>query len=289
MTQRDPDLDPRYGDTGGRELGIHPDLPEAEYHALDRLSSSMLRANLEGLQPGHIRHDGAEPETGSVDLDIGTAVHTAVLQPDQWDSRIVEALDLDRRSNANKATWAEFELANAGKILLKPDALETARSCAAALLAHPMVRFDLASGTPELTALWCEPVGPYLLPCKARADWYNETEGILLDLKTTRHRGLRAVEHEIIDRRYYAQLAWYRHGLRNSGKAVKHCCVAIVEKAPPYGVLHYELPEAALTAGWRAIERQLEMWAWCYAHEQWPLYSEENITWEPPAWMLAQA
>lgn len=88
----------------------------------DYLSVSALKAFMRS--PNHyIQYVNREQKTTKA-LAFGSAVHTAVLEPDEWDKRYAVAPKADRRTKAGKESWAAFEAANQGKEVIPIDDYE---------------------------------------------------------------------------------------------------------------------------------------------------------------------
>jgi hypothetical protein len=101
-------------------------MENADYHrhlaisksGLDVVAKSPLHYWARFLDPNRV-----VPEPTPA-MAIGSAVHTHVLELDQWDARYVTAPEgIDRRTKAGKAEWEAFTTAATGRIVLpKADA-----------------------------------------------------------------------------------------------------------------------------------------------------------------------
>ena len=93
-------------------------MDEATYRADERPSVTQL-AKLLQMPPLHARHEWEKPPTPA--MEFGTAVHTAILESDEFEYRYVAGPQVDRRTKAGKAAWAKCQAENEGKIVLSAE------------------------------------------------------------------------------------------------------------------------------------------------------------------------
>ena len=100
------------------ELQHHPGLTNKAYHSLKAISPSQIK--ILARSPLHyydkfLAEDREKPEPTPAMLR-GTALHTAVLEPELWDSTIaVPPHSFDRRTKAGRELAAEFEREKIGR------------------------------------------------------------------------------------------------------------------------------------------------------------------------------
>ena len=73
-------------------------------------------------------------------MQRGTALHTAVLEPETWADVVAVQPRLDRRTKAGKAAAAEFEQAAAGRVVLSADDAEEVALMADGVRCHPAAK-----------------------------------------------------------------------------------------------------------------------------------------------------
>jgi hypothetical protein len=159
----------------------------ADYHAhsavskshLDQVARSPLHYWARYLDPNRI-----VPEPTPA-MAIGSAVHTHVLELDQWDARYVSAPDgIDRRTKAGKAEWEAFTAAATGRTVLPKADADLVMRMAHSVFSHPAAAMLLAlPGKAETTHMWTDAATG--LQCKCRPDWLTDDGRLLVDLKTT--------------------------------------------------------------------------------------------------------
>ena len=264
------------------ELIHHPGLTNEAYHALKAVSPSQIKVL--GRSPLHyydqfLAEDREKREPTPAML-MGTALHTAVLEPELWDSTIaVPKQAFDRRSKVGKELAAEFERESAGKIVLSPDDADQVRRMADQVRKHPAAGFLLElPGRREASYTWKDPATG--LECKTRPDWHSEDRRIVVDVKTTRDASRAEFAKSIANLDYHVQAAWNQTAL----EAQQFLTIA-VESTRPFAVAVYPASGAMIAAGQRRIEAAMTLLAECWQTGIWPGYGDlvaEPI--ELPGW-----
>ena len=264
------------------ELIHHPGLSNEAYHALKAVSPSQIKVL--GRSPLHyfdqfLAEDREKKEPTPAML-LGTALHTAVLEPDLWDQTIaVPKHAFDRRTKAGKELAAAFEAESAGKIVLSHEDADQVRRMADAVRSHPAARFLLdLPGRREASYTWTDPATG--LECKTRPDWHSEDRRIVVDVKTTKDASRAEFCKSIANFDYHVQAAWNRAAL----DAEQFITIA-VESERPFAVAVYPASGALIAAGQRRIEAAMTLLAECWATGKWPGYGD--LVQEPidlPGW-----
>jgi hypothetical protein len=146
-------------------------------------------------------------------MAIGSAVHTHVLELDQWDARYVSAPDgIDRRTKAGKAEWEAFTTAATGRTVLPKADADLVMRMAHSVFTHPAAAMLLAlPGKAETTHMWTDAATG--LQCKCRPDWLTDDGRLLVDLKTTEDASPRGIQpqHRAVALPRPSQLVSRRH------------------------------------------------------------------------------
>jgi hypothetical protein len=253
------------------ELTRHPGLTNEAYHALKAVSPSQIKEL--NRSPLHYfdRHlaDDREKKESTPAMQLGTALHTAVLEPDLWDQTVaVPRQAFDRRTKAGKELAAEFEREAAGKIVLSPDDAETIQRMAAAVRSHPAAKFLLdIPGQREASYTWTDAATG--LECKTRPDWHSDDRRLVVDVKTTKDASRSEFARSIANFDYHVQAAWNLDAM----EAEKFLIIA-VENVRPYAVAVYPLSPALIAAGQRRVSAAMELLAECHRSGRWPGYGD---------------
>ena len=267
---------------------MQPPMNNADYHAhsavskshLDQVARSPLHYFARYLDPNRI-----VPEPTPA-MAIGSAVHTHVLELDQWDARYVSAPDgIDRRTKAGKAEWEAFTTAATGRTVLPKADADLVMRMAHSVFTHPAAAMLLAlPGKAETTHMWIDAATG--LQCKCRPDWLTDDGRLLVDLKTTEDASARGFAKSIAQWRYHVQASWYLDGIEQAtGTRPEHFLFLCVEKKAPYAVAVYAADAEMIAAGAHTAARDLDVLATCKAANAWPGYSDQIEPISLPPWM----
>jgi hypothetical protein len=219
-------------------------------------------------------------------MAIGSAVHTHVLELDQWDARYVSAPEgIDRRTKMGKAEWEVFTTASTGRTVLTKADAELVMRMGHAVYSHPAAAMLLGlPGKAETTHMWNDAATG--LQCKCRPDWLTDDGSLIIDLKTTEDASPRAFSRSISQWRYHAQAAWYLDGVEQAtGTRPEQFLFICVEKKAPYAVAVYAADADMIAVGAQTAARDLDVLATCKAANAWPGYSDQIEPISLPAWM----
>ena len=252
------------------------DLPFSEYLAIEAESNSSMKAFIKS--PLHYVYARSGSSESTPAQAFGTLTHTVLLEPMEARKRYAPAPDVDRRTKAGKAAWAEFEAENHGKIIITNDAWDTAHAIRDQLLTDPEFRRLIGTGgDTELTVIGTD--ADTGLAIKARADLFRD--GVVVDLKTAADASPHGFARAVAIYKYYMQCAHYMH-MFNADRFV----FIAVEKSPPYAHGIYTIDEASIEQG--RIERRRAMDGIAEHRERkvWPGYGVQELS--IPAWAFYQ-
>jgi hypothetical protein len=266
---------------------MQPAMNNTDYHAhaaiskshLDQVAKSPLHYWARYLDPNRV-----VPEPTPA-MAIGSAVHTHVLELDQWDARYVSAPDgIDRRTKAGKAEWEAFTAAATGRTVLPKADADLVMRMAQSVFSHPAAAMLLAlPGKAETTHMWTDAATG--LECKCRPDWLTDDGRLLVDLKTTEDAS-RGFAKSIAQWRYHVQASWYLDGIEQAtGTRPEQFLFLCVEKKAPYAVAVYAADAEMIAAGAQTAARDLNVLATCKAAGAWPGYSDQIEPISLPPWM----
>lgn len=265
---------------------IKENLTIEEYHSGQGVSKSDL--DLISRSPAHYVAAKSAPREPTPAMLMGSAFHTAVLEPDKFSELYCVAPEgIDRRTKVGKEAWAAFQLENAGKEILKPDVMEAIRGMEAAITGHPLAKPLVRGGTAEQSMYW-EPSIVEGVTSKCRPDFIKDLQDeryVIVDLKSTEDARPGAFERSAWNYRYYVQSAYYWDGCTDAlGRAPDAFIFIAVEKAPPYAVAVYEASIEMLNAGREEYFRNLRVYRDCLDSGNWPAYPVEITKLMPPRW-----
>ena len=274
------------------ELTLHPGMSNEDYHALDAVSPSRLK--LLARSPLHYfdRYLAVdrEPQKSTINMQLGTALHTAVLEPHLFDSTVMaapddapnrptekqlteptakpgtKAHDEWKRACDRRDYWQAFDLQSAGKLIFSQAEFDRVRAMAAAVRAHPAASFVLSmEGAREHSYTWREaPIN-----CKTRPDFHTLDRKFVVDVKSTADASRDPFSKSISNFDYHVQTAW------NLGALDAETFLTIaVENTRPYAVAVYPAAAELVEAGHRRIQAAMETLADCITSGKWPGYGD---------------
>jgi hypothetical protein len=286
----------------GMEPGVYEALTSAEYHLLPHCSNSRL--SLLKRSPAHLLADLASPRPTSDAMRLGTAIHSAVLEPGDFAQRFTIA---GRCEGTVKKTGEPCSNGGTHRVLgewrcgvhplpgardevevLSTADLAVCRGVSASIHAHPKVGKLLGGpGWNELTVVWDDAESG--VRCKARIDRLVEVAGgVLLDLKTTGDARTEAFERKVWEMGYHRQAALYADALAAHGVPTSHMVIVAAEKEAPFAVAGYRLDEVAADEGRTELRALLARYAECLERNEWPAYDTEIRPISLPRWAFTQ-
>lgn len=265
-------------------MKIVKDMDHREYRAAPGISASSIKRALRSLD--HMD----TPQPSSDAMNLGTALHMLMLEPDRFESTYVAA-DIDRRTKEGKALAAEIEAA--GKTPIKQAEFDAVQAMRDSILRSPAARgyFDGSSTlTTELSVFWDdEDVSPEItVACKLRADAVVKGAGMILDIKTTQDASAEGFARSVVNFGYHVQAAHYLSAGAASETYPRRFRFIAVETSAPWSVGVYELDAAAMEAGYALREKGIRRIVDGEAKDQWRGYAAglEPQTLALPAWAI---
>lgn len=257
--------------------GLHPDIPEADYHADPALSQSLLKALLDC--PARFRHQRDHGTPWRPAFDLGTATHTAILGTGTGHVTI-DAPDWRSKTAREARDAARAE----GKVALLTHEAATVEAMRAAVYANPTAAAILdRDGTSELSLRWNEDD----VPMRGRIDRLTTTTDgapVIVDIKTTASAAPGRFAKAIYDYGYHVQAAAYTSGYRTLTGDDPAFLIVAVEKAEPYITAVYELDVIAVERGEDDYRRALDLYRRCLAADDWPAYGDDVTILPSPRW-----
>lgn len=243
------------------------------YQQLDAISQSMIKdAHNEGWRYFYERHiAGTLPSKRSPAMELGTALHLALLEPERFERKVLVIPDDVLASNGARSggKWKEFQAANADRVLLKSDDFSSVAFAAEAARRHPAAGTLLkAQGACESVETWQLEIEGQQVSCKGIID--KVIPGLaIVDVKSTSVVQPRKFRAQAEDLLYDVQATFYREAWRaKTGEELPFVFVA-VEMEPPYRVRAYQVPDDWFISGWVIIRDILAQYVSRKAENNW--------------------
>ena len=251
--------------------GIYYDLSNRDYHRDDSISKSGL--DLTDKNPSQLIWSKNAPRDQEKEtaLNFGTAVHTMLLEPELFSEQFVIAPDLNLRTNAGKAEWAQFQKENTDRIIMTFDENRKLQIMRESVFAHPVARMILeADGYNEASIFWTDKETGER--CRVRPDRVIDLHGqpVIVDVKKV--AGIDRFEKHAEEFRYYVQDAMYCDGYENHFGVRPQfwfLCVSDTVGAGKYEVEVVQLPQDWKEIGNERYRANLETYSHCRRNDDW--------------------
>ena len=265
------------------------DQPPNLYHQSEGISKHDL--DLVNISPAHYKASKEFPKNEPTPaMQIGTLVHTAILEPHNFEASFTIAPDADKRTKDGKAAWeqAEREASLKGSILVKSSDLDMVRAMTDQVNLHRSAKEALNAGGLVEASLYA---GCPMTKVRRRGRPDLISRGnVIIDVKTCAKGagGKAEFAKAVANWRYDVQAAYYLDLARDCGQAKEGFVFIVVEKEPPYAVAVYQLDLESIEAGRRQYQKNLQMLSECIEFDEWPAYSSEVEVISLPKWKLNQ-
>lgn len=225
-------------------------MSEREYRAKPFISSSDIRNILEN--PYFFKNGIKKEETES--LLLGRAIHSLILEPENFNRDFLLKPKFDLRKNADKEAWAQFleDTKDCQKSFIDSQLYEKAKEVAAAFQNNPVSKI-LSGGIAE--ASFFGKIAE--VDCKCRPDYYNEAKSTIFDLKTASKKGGASPDEfikSVANFGYFIQ-AWFYKAITGA----KNFYFIVIETEAPFMVGVYSLDNVSLEFGEQQVKKAFEI------------------------------
>ncbi len=256
------------------------DMPNAAYHSYEGISNSGL--SMVARSPAHYRY--APARKGTRHMEVGTAFHTALLEPGRFakEYMIVRGIN-DRR----KSEYKEASKVYGGEGTLTDSEGAAVEVMVEAVRANPDAHAVLSEpGHAELSAFVEDPETGILMRC--RYDWITETARAL-DVKKTQDCRQKPFQRSIHQYRYHCQEAMYSHIFQLiTGEPLESYQFLAIEEQPPCANVLYTLDALAKAHGHKEYREALEAYADAVESGEWPGYGVTSDLISLPEYVLIE-
>ena len=283
--------------------GVYAGLPDSIYHSWDLISNSRL-SDVDGL-PEMCEWSRKYGKDRTDAMRLGTAFHTATLEPDRLADEFVEpepcsgvikssgktcgAMSAKPHGDEDAPTWL---CGRHNKGMGEPLEVETLPPSQRVSLGHMLtstLRYQDAArlldlpGSRELSIIYNRDGLMY----KARIDMYaTSAGGILGDIKTCPDPTLEGFGRKVFTMGYLRQLAKYRRALRTVDMPVAYASIIAVQSVIPYAVRVYDVPEELLDLGEEDLDRLDAEYRRRSESNNWIGNDGKAVELEMPAWAV---
>lgn len=240
--------------------GVYFSLSNEEYHRGEGISKSQLDDVAISMAVYQWRKNAPEDDEKKEPLTMGTALHCALLEPDQFENRFVCKPDFNRRTNAGKEDEKAFvsEMNALGKTVLSSESWRKLFLMRDSTFAHPSARWLLEKdGHCESSMYWTDKQTNVL--CRIRPDKFLSSVPVIVDVKKV--ADMSRFPRHISEFRYHVQDAFYREGFRqNYGETPMFVFIVVSESIDcgRYPVRVYSLSPYDVDVGTHLYQQDLK-------------------------------
>ncbi len=255
------------------------------YRAVDALSYSTLKAFHECNAPSKFYDLHLSPSKpahhSTPDMELGSAFHTLVLQPDLFATTYAKAPQIRRGTKE----WKDVEASNAGKTLLKEADWSTIHDMADRVFSNRCTRKLLENGNAEESFFWQEPTTGRRFKC--RSDFRSGS--FVVDLKTCQDAATApgSFPKTVKNYKYHWQSYLYSKLIAKvTGQPVEAFIFIAIEKTYPYLVIPQTLDKEWLKIAEAEVELEIAAYFQCKEENLWKIQEEKIYEIQLPKWGL---
>ncbi|EFI8933580.1 exodeoxyribonuclease VIII [Escherichia coli] len=254
------------------EPGIYYGISNENYHAGPGVSKSQLDDIADTPALYLWRKNAPVDTTKTKTLDLGTAFHCRVLEPEEFSNRFIVAPEFNRRTNAGKEEEKAFlmECASTGKTVITAEEGRKIELMYQRVMALPLGQWLVESaGHAESSIYWEDPETGIL--CRCRPDKIIPEFHWIMDVKTT--ADIQRLKTAYYDYRYHVQDAFYSDGYEAQFGVLPTFVFLVASttvECGRYPVEIFMMGEEAKLAGQQEYHRNLRTLADCLNTDEWP-------------------
>jgi len=245
---------------------ITKNLPYTEYEKLPGLRASDMKTLLKSPKAYYNAKTLGIKKDASKSMNLGSAAHTAILEPEKFADEIVVFDGAVRRGKE----WDKFKAEHEGKLILNANEFDSVTEMAKAVNRNVDAVNLLREGDAEVT-LEFEFMGRKF---KSRLDWLDGD--IIVDLKTTRNIGAYDFKRDMFNLGYHIQFAIYHHAIKeHTGKDPKFFVIAVDNSGEEMSEASvFRIGTDVLDKGYADLRQALRVLEECEKNDYWPSPNE---------------
>ena len=256
--------------------GIY-DISNDDYHGADGLSRSGLM--LFKKSPLHYANkymDAKKIESGSTPaMILGSAVHTSILEPEQFCNRYFVADKVDGRTKEGKKRMEEIAIEAGSREILSSAVFEEVEKMSRSFLQNEIACQFLKDAQVEKSIFWKDSHTNTLLKCRPDI-WLPNMIG---DVKTTVDASPKSFQRDIAQYGYHIQAAMIQDGIFHiTGKRITEYVTLAIEKTEPYAIGIYMLDHESIERGRQEYRELMELYNDSCERQVWRGYQPCTIS-----------
>ena len=199
-------------------------------------------------------------------MEIGTAVHTAVLEPRKFKREYKCAPDCRRGTKA----WKEFAEKNPKATILKEREYNEVCAMRNSLAKNTEAMSLLDGGYTESVITWEDEATGLDLKCRIDKCIMTDDDAIIIDLKTTLDASPRSMAARMVQApyNYLLQMAWYQRGFEAAFTVKPRAVIIAIEKSAGYPTAAYDINPTDMDMAQAEVSEMLDMVATAYENNE---------------------
>ncbi len=255
--------------------GVH-DISIEQYHSSEGISRSQLM--LLDKSPYHFWYECLSGQAllkeSTPAMNIGSAFHTLLLEPEKFSSEFAIIPKVDRRTKLGKDAYDSFINDNLNKILLSDEQFFKVEQMVELVSQHEIVKTLLDESVYEQSIFWSDKETG--LQFKTRPDIWSSK--MIVDLKTTSDASPYSFARSALNYGYYLQAGMIYEACKAIGKPIEMFVILACEKEAPHVPAVYMMNDEALQYGvdqFVLYKRKLKK---CIDSDKWPGYPVQELS-----------
>lgn len=257
--------------------GFIENMANEKYHSCPGISKSGLDKITRS--PAHYKH--SRPTAPTRAMEIGTAIHAAILEPERFDSEYFIADCSTRTAKAYKALKLEH---GSELVLTKPESIKVLGMRESVECNYEAMVNLRKEGKAELSAICQDPETGVII--RARFDWLTEC-GVVVDVKKTQDIRPAKFAKSVSEYRYHVQDAMYSFIYKQiTGEDLQEFYFLAIEENAPHSTALYRIDDLSREIGMHQFRRDLKIYADCLLDDKWPHPDTGEGVIELPNWCI---
>jgi exodeoxyribonuclease VIII len=253
------------------KAGVYTDMDNAAYHSSEGISKSGL--DMIATSPAVFQWAKTAPrdEEKLKAMDMGTALHCIILEPEEFADRFIISPSFNLRTNDGKTEKKAFleDCESLGKTIMDAEEGRLLNIMKESVMAHPVARYLMESeGQNETSLYWNDEDTGEL--CKCRPDRMLNDYTTIIDVKKV--ADMERFTRHVEEFRYHVQDAFYSEGYRaiyGEEPTFLFLAVSSTVNAGRYPVEVFDLTPDWKAAGSDLYKRDLATYHECKQNNDW--------------------
>ncbi|HEY2566533.1 MAG TPA: PD-(D/E)XK nuclease-like domain-containing protein [Candidatus Aquirickettsiella sp.] len=216
-----------------------------------------------------------QPEPATTAQILGNALHTYVLEPNEFEKRYFVISEFNKTTKEGKARWQQIQFELGNREILSFHQYQTLQHMTASLQKHKLAMQLIENAEIEQSLYWTDPDAGIL--CKCRPDILRCN--LICDLKTAQDGSPRSFQYAVFNYGYHIQAVMIQEAIKQLKQTViKDFLFLVIEKSAPYAISIYQLDEASIEQGRHEFKQLLMRYKHCLETNEWPTYTIQEIS-----------